>query len=68
MPFEHYADKVWDTVRMNNIAQHFVAAFLGLHLQGEAGMARYLAPGWAGFAPGTALGLRLEHRGAGLGA
>ncbi len=31
-PFAHYADPVWDTLRMNNIAQHFVAAFLDLHL------------------------------------
>ncbi len=41
-PFEHYADPVWDTVRMNNIAQHFVTAFLDLHLEGDAEKARYL--------------------------
>ncbi|QUJ77091.1 alpha/beta fold hydrolase [Sulfitobacter albidus] len=35
-PFAHYADPVWDTVRMNNIAQHFVADFLGMHLAGSA--------------------------------
>lgn len=33
-PFEHYADAVWDNVRMNNISQHFVTAYLDLHLKG----------------------------------
>ncbi len=61
--FDHYADAVWDTVRMNNIAQHFVAAFLGRHLKGDAAMAGYLAEGFAGFAPGKAEGLRWESRG-----
>jgi predicted dienelactone hydrolase len=41
-PFDHYADPVWDTVRMNNIAQHFATAFLGKHLKGEAQMDAYL--------------------------
>jgi len=34
-PFTHYADAVWDTVRMNNILQHFVTAFADLHLKGQ---------------------------------
>ncbi|SFO92020.1 alpha/beta hydrolase family protein [Tranquillimonas alkanivorans] len=42
VPFEHYADAVWDTTRMNNILQHFVTAFLDLHLKGESGKAAYL--------------------------
>ena len=41
-PFEHYADAVWDSVRMNNIAQHFATAFLDLHLKGDRDKARYL--------------------------
>ncbi|WP_341212095.1 dienelactone hydrolase [uncultured Limimaricola sp.] len=41
-PFDHYADPVWDTVRMNNITQHFVTAFLDLHLKGDAAKAEYL--------------------------
>lgn len=41
MPFDHYADAVWDNVRMNNIAQHFATAFMNLHLKGEAEMARF---------------------------
>ncbi len=62
MPFDHYADAVWDTVRMNNITQHMVTAFLGLHLKGDAGMSAYLHGDWLGFAPGTARGLRWETR------
>jgi predicted dienelactone hydrolase len=41
-PFDHYADPVWDTVRMNNIAQHFVTAFLGKELKGDAAMGDHL--------------------------
>ncbi len=42
VPFEHYADPVWDTLRMNNIAQHFATAFLGKHLKGDTSMEAYL--------------------------
>ncbi|TCD16448.1 alpha/beta hydrolase family protein [Oricola cellulosilytica] len=42
VPFDHYADAVWDTVRMNNITQHFVTAFFGVHLKGNEEMAGYL--------------------------
>jgi predicted dienelactone hydrolase len=40
--FDHYADAVWDNVRMNNVLQHFATAFLDLHLKGEADRADYL--------------------------
>jgi hypothetical protein len=33
--YMHYADNVWDNTRMNNIAQHFITAYLGMHLKGE---------------------------------
>lgn len=39
---EHYNDAVWDSVRMNNIAQHFVTAWLGLHLKGDETMSAFL--------------------------
>ena len=39
---EHYTDAVWDNVRMNNIAQHFVTAFLAKHLKSDAAMDSYL--------------------------
>lgn len=42
VPFEHYGDAVWDTVRMNNIAQHFVTAFLGQYLEGDDELASFL--------------------------
>jgi predicted dienelactone hydrolase len=41
-PFVHYADPVWDNVRMNNILQHFVTAFVDLHLKGVAERRTYL--------------------------
>lgn len=33
--YMHYSDNVWNTTRMNNIAQHFVTAFLGVQLKGD---------------------------------
>lgn len=41
-PFVHYADPVWDTVRMNNVLQHFSTAFLDLHLKQDREKAAYL--------------------------
>lgn len=41
IPFDHYADPVWDTLRMNNIAQHFATGFMDLHLKGETDKAAY---------------------------
>jgi hypothetical protein len=38
----HYMDPVWDSVRMNNITQHFATAFLGRHLRNDAAMEAYL--------------------------
>jgi len=40
--FTHYADAVWDTVRMNNILQHFATAWFDLHLKGDRSRAAYL--------------------------
>ncbi|MDM7968829.1 MAG: dienelactone hydrolase [Paracoccaceae bacterium] len=42
IPFDHYADPVWDTLRMNNIAQHFATAFMDLHLKGDSKKAAFL--------------------------
>jgi hypothetical protein len=39
---EHYTDAVWDTVRMNNISQHFVTAWLEKHLKDNTKMNAYL--------------------------
>lgn len=65
--FSHYEDRVWDTLRMNNVAQHFVTAFLGLYLKSDKSMQNYLSfdaakAEWSGFDDSAALGLRLEHK------
>ncbi|MEM5519732.1 alpha/beta fold hydrolase [Sulfitobacter sp. AS59] len=60
-PFSHYADPVWDTLRMNNVAQHFAAAFLGVHLRGEDTLHYLDGTTWRGFDPGTSVGLVLEY-------
>lgn len=39
---EHYNDPVWDTVRMNNVAQHFVTAWLDRALKDDAEKSGYL--------------------------
>ncbi len=41
-PYDHYADAVWENVRMNNIAQHFATAWMDQHLKGDEGKAAYL--------------------------
>ncbi|WP_299561167.1 alpha/beta fold hydrolase [uncultured Sulfitobacter sp.] len=63
-PYLHHADPVWDSVVMNNIAQHFAAAFFGVHLRGDTRLRRYLdGTKMEGFSDGTAQGLRLESLG-----
>jgi predicted dienelactone hydrolase len=42
VPFDHYADPVWDTVRMNNVTQHFTTAFFDRHLKGDLSRRDYL--------------------------
>jgi len=41
-PFMHYEDGVWDSVRSNNVLQHFATAFLSIHLKGETDKQAYL--------------------------
>ena len=41
-PFEHYADAVWDTVRMNNINQHFSTAWLNFYLKNDEASGEFL--------------------------
>jgi hypothetical protein len=47
---------------MNAVAQHIIAAFLGVHVQGDPDLARYLSLDLHGFAGGTTKGLRLETK------
>lgn len=71
--FDHYADAVWDTTRMNNIAQHFATAFFDQYLN-EADRTAYLelieradagdeeaGTTWTGFDQRDALGLTFEY-------
>jgi len=75
--YMHYQEPVWDNRRCNNINQHFITAFLGIHLKGNKDYQPYLdlitlandaepntAEYWAGFKPWTAVGLELHHRAA----
>ncbi len=39
--FDHYSDAVWDSVRMNNISQHFITGYLDLHLKGDTDKAQF---------------------------
>jgi len=39
----HYTDPVWDSVRMNNIMDHFATAWFDYHLKGLQDRASYLA-------------------------
>jgi predicted dienelactone hydrolase len=68
--FQSYSEPVWDSRRINNINQHFVTAFLGIHLKRQP-LQAYLElpplaadgtiksdPGlWKGFPKRAALGL-----------
>jgi predicted dienelactone hydrolase len=72
--FMSYAEPVWDSRRINNINQHFVTAFLGIHLKAQP-LQPYLElppldadgtikpdPGlWKGFRKRAALGLEWRH-------
>lgn len=64
----HYADSVWDQRRINNINQHFVTAFLGMHLKKIADYKVYfevsehaIEADWKGFKPRTSIGLQMLH-------
>ena len=39
---DHYVDAVWDSVRMNNVMDHFATAFFDLHLKDDASKREYL--------------------------
>ncbi len=65
--YYHYAEPAWNEKRINNINQHFVTAFLGIHLKKQA-YEKYLKLDenannklWTGFKPRSAVGLELLH-------
>ncbi|RYC71737.1 alpha/beta hydrolase family protein [Spirosoma sordidisoli] len=62
-----YAEPAWNERRINNINQHFVTAFLGMHLK-KQDYARYFELNensntklWTGFKPRTSVGLEMRH-------
>jgi predicted dienelactone hydrolase len=62
----HYIDAVWDNVRMNNLSQHYITAWLGKYLKDDAAMDAYFDPAaWKGFPPRTSKGLKIERLPAG---
>lgn len=65
--YYRYAEPSWNEKRINNINQHFVTAFLGLHLK-KQDFGKYLnlpqdsnAKTWEGFKPRSSVGLELLH-------
>ena len=65
--YYRYAEPAWNEKRINNINQHFVTAFLGIHLKKQA-YEKYLNLNenannklWMGFKPRSAVGLELLH-------
>jgi len=72
--YMHYQEPAWDNRRCNNINQHFITAFLGIHLKGMDEYQAYLDlitysndartgedDYWLGFKDWTAVGLELHH-------
>lgn len=66
--YYRYAEPSWDSRRMNNINQHFVTAFIGLHLKAKKDYAKYLnlqensnGQDWFGFVPRSSTGMELLH-------
>jgi len=65
--YMRYAEPAWNERRINNINQHFVTAFLGIHLK-KQDYGKYLdlnetdsAGPWTGFKPRTSVGLEMRH-------
>ncbi|GMN08889.1 hypothetical protein MTsPCn9_06550 [Croceitalea sp. MTPC9] len=63
-----YADSVWDMRRINNINQHFITAFFGLHLKNKEDFINYLrvskdanTGNWKGFKPRTSIGMEMRY-------
>jgi predicted dienelactone hydrolase len=65
--YYRYAEPAWNERRINNINQHFVTAFLGVHLK-KKDFGKYLElkenaneKTWTGFKPRSSTGLELLH-------
>ncbi|MFS4492029.1 alpha/beta hydrolase family protein [Maribacter sp. 2308TA10-17] len=65
--YYRYADSTWDQRKINNVNQHFVTAFIGIHLK-QKEYAKYLdiqadsnEKDWEGFKPRSSTGMELLH-------
>ncbi len=65
--YYRYAEPSWDSRRTNNINQHFITAFLGIHLKAKE-YGKYLSlkensneKTWTGFKPRSSTGLELLY-------
>ena len=65
--YYRYAEPAWNERRINNINQHFVTAFLGIHLK-KKDYGKFLNVNqnsneklWTGFKPRSSVGLELLH-------
>ncbi|MGB5668805.1 MAG: dienelactone hydrolase [Maribacter sp.] len=65
--YYRYADSTWDQRKINNINQHFVTVFLGIHLK-QKEYSKYLEvqedsneKDWTGFKPRSSTGMELLH-------
>lgn len=65
--YYRYADSSWDQRKINNVNQHFVTAFLGIHLK-KKDYRKYLdiqedsnEKDWTGFKPRSSTGMELLH-------
>jgi predicted dienelactone hydrolase len=67
--YYRYAEPAWNEKRINNINQHFITAFLGIHLKkNDYGKFLDLKENsnnqlWTGFKPRSSVGLELLHEG-----
>ena len=65
--YMHYAEPAWDQRRINNINQHFITAYLGIHLKGKDYSSyldlpeESLEETWKGFKPRTSIGMELKY-------
>ncbi len=65
--YYRYADATWDQRRINNINQHFITAFIGVHLK-QKEYQKFLnlssdsnQKNWVGFKPRSSTGMELLH-------
>ena len=66
--YYRYAEPSWDERKINNVNQHFLTAFLGIHLKQQKDYSKFLEvqensneKDWTGFKPRSSTGMELLH-------